>query len=285
MDENREKIRVLMVDDETDFLESTSKALRRRDFDVTTASDGDQALKVSAAQDFDVCLLDVRMPGIDGHKLYYALHAKHPDMQIVMLTGHGDIQKAFELGRNGLFTYLAKPVEIEELVKTIQGAHKEGISNRLFAPDESRNNAHDRPVRVLLVDDELDFLTSMSKALSRRKMEVFTASDGRAALAFLSRRRVDVAVLDVKMPGIDGMDLLEHVKRAHPLVEVVLLTGHGNVSLAVESMKKGAFDYLTKPQEMEEFVYTIRAAGKHKREREKERQEAEIKELLDNNPT
>ena len=171
-----------MVDDETEFIESTAKALRRRDFDVVTASNGDQALNVSATKAFDVCLLDVRMPGIDGHKLYYALHAKHPDMQVIMLTGHGDMQKAFELGRNGLFTYLAKPVEIEELVKTIQGAHNEGVSNRLLNPDERNDSNRDRPVRVLLVDDEIEFLTSMSKALARRKMEVFTAADGRAAL-------------------------------------------------------------------------------------------------------
>ncbi len=285
MIENPTGIRVLLVDDELDFLESTAKALRRRGFDVTTASNGLGALQMCRSGKLDVALLDVKMPDMDGHRLYYELHKEVPDMQIIMLTGHGNLQKAFELGKNGLFTYLAKPIEIDDLVKALTDAHNQKAESSSSDCRKWAESEDARSVRVLLVDDEVEFLSSMEKVLARRGMEVFTAGSGRKALDLLAQKRVDVVIVDVKMPGIDGMDLLNQIKLDDPAIEVVLLTGHGNVSLAVRGMKQGAFDYLTKPQETDEFVRIIRAAHKKKKETEVERRSAQIKKLIEKTPS
>jgi DNA-binding NtrC family response regulator len=120
------------------------------------------------------------------------------------------------------------------------------------------------PVRVLLVDDEESYVETLKKRLTRRGLSVFSASGGEAALETLAANPVDVVLLDVKMPGMDGMEALSRIKQAHPEVEVIMLTGHANVDVAMRGMEQGAFDYLMKPAEMDDLYYKIQDAHKKK---------------------
>ncbi|WP_147821673.1 response regulator [Salidesulfovibrio onnuriiensis] len=122
---------------------------------------------------------------------------------------------------------------------------------------------------ILFVDDEIGFVEAMAKRLSRRGMRVHKAFDGYAAMDLLARQAdVDVVVLDMKMPGRDGLSVLKDIRRDHPLVEVVMLTGHGTVESAIEGMQAGAYDYLLKPCDLEELTDRIRGAVSLKREQE-----------------
>jgi DNA-binding NtrC family response regulator len=118
---------------------------------------------------------------------------------------------------------------------------------------------------VLLVDDEEDFISPIAKKLKKRHVEVLTASSGEMALKVLSENNIDVVVLDVKMPGMDGMATLKEIKKRHPFVEVIMLTGHANMEAAVDGMNLGAFDYLMKPMEFDELVFKLQDAIKTKR--------------------
>ncbi|QGY40368.1 response regulator [Pseudodesulfovibrio cashew] len=101
---------------------------------------------------------------------------------------------------------------------------------------------------VLLVDDEEGFVEAMSKRLSKRNMTVYKAFDGDQALARLAEHRdIQVVILDMKMPGKDGLVVLQEIKEAAPMVEVIMLTGHATVPTAVEGIQYGAYDYLMKP--------------------------------------
>jgi DNA-binding NtrC family response regulator len=119
-------------------------------------------------------------------------------------------------------------------------------------------------IRVLLVDDEQDFVETMQKRLAVRRLEVRVANSGPAALEELAREPVDVVVLDVKMPGMDGIEAIRVIKEKHPLVEVILLTGHANLEASLEGMARGAFDYLLKPVGIDELVYKIEDAYRKK---------------------
>jgi DNA-binding NtrC family response regulator len=118
---------------------------------------------------------------------------------------------------------------------------------------------------VLLVDDEKDFLATLVKRLGRRQVCAEAATSGEEGLAFLDRHEVDVVVLDVRMPGMDGLAVLRQIKRKYPLVEVIMLSGHADAQTAVEGMELGAFDYLLKPTDIEEMVYKIEDAYARKR--------------------
>jgi DNA-binding NtrC family response regulator len=109
-------------------------------------------------------------------------------------------------------------------------------------------------MRIMLVDDEERFLQTTKKLLERKGYRVATALSGSEALDSLQREDIQVVILDVKMPGMDGMATLKAIKNRHPLVEVIMLTGHATVESAVEGLKSGAADYLMKPTDIEDLI-------------------------------
>jgi two-component system, OmpR family, response regulator len=121
--------------------------------------------------------------------------------------------------------------------------------------------------RVLLVDDEVDFTASLGKVLRRRGFEVETASDGMTAVVRIAKESFDVVVLDVKMPGMDGIQVLAEIKRLAIATRVILLTGHLSLSEEETGLKEGAFAYLFKPFPILKLVSLIEeAAGEEKKE-------------------
>ena len=118
--------------------------------------------------------------------------------------------------------------------------------------------------RVLLVDDEKDFLDTLSKRLAKRNLHVGCASSGPEALEMLAQEPFDVVVLDVRMPTMDGIETLKEIKKTSPSPEVIMLTGHADLEVAVRGMELGAFDYLMKPADIDELLYKIQDAHKKK---------------------
>jgi DNA-binding NtrC family response regulator len=111
--------------------------------------------------------------------------------------------------------------------------------------------------KILLVDDEVAFTNNMSKLLSRRGYQVKTADSGYEALGILIDNSFDVMVLDLKMPGLDGIATMREMMKLGLLTEVLILTGHGSIDLALEALKLGAYDYVTKPCDIKELVSKI----------------------------
>ena len=119
-------------------------------------------------------------------------------------------------------------------------------------------------LNILLVDDEVEFLDTLVKRMKKRDVNVAGVGSGEEALQWLNQHKVDVVVLDVRMPGIDGIQTLREIKQHHPLIEVIMLTGHANMEVAIEGMEIGAFDYLMKPVEIDDLLYKVQDAYKKK---------------------
>jgi len=115
-------------------------------------------------------------------------------------------------------------------------------------------------IKLLIVDDEVEFLESIAKRLGLRQFDVRTATRGAEAVEIAREGKFDLALLDLKMPGMDGKQVLEILKREHKYIEVIILTGHGSVDLAIDCTKLGAFGYLPKPYELEKLLETLRQA-------------------------
>ncbi|MFH1977570.1 MAG: response regulator [Pseudomonadota bacterium] len=133
---------------------------------------------------------------------------------------------------------------------------------------------------ILLVDDETPFRETMTRRLTKREFITSSASGGHEAIRLLEENDyIEVVVLDVKMPEMDGLETLKIIRQKFPLVEVIMLSGHATIESAIEGMKLGAFDYLIKPCDMEELISKVSEAAK-KRKRHKEKIiEAQLKEI------
>jgi DNA-binding NtrC family response regulator len=124
------KINILIVDDEEQFLASIARSLELRDFSVVTVNRGDKALEAARQQPFDIALVDLKMPGMDGQATLEALKKEHPWMEIVILTGHGTIESASACTRSGAYSYLQKPCEFDGLLETLVQAYKQKVMNK-----------------------------------------------------------------------------------------------------------------------------------------------------------
>jgi len=231
----RKRVQVLLVDDEKEFVDSLSERLKLRDVDADVAYNGEQALQAVGEDRPDVMILDLRMPGIDGLEVLRKMKADHPDVDIVVLTGHGSETDEKEARRLGATAFLQKPVDIDQLVGTV----------------------HQEKLRVLLVDDEKEFVGSLSERLELRNLEADVAHDGEQALQAVQEDKPDVMVLDLRMPGIDGIDVLRKMKADHPKIPVVVLTGHGSDKDEKEARRLGAAAYLEKPADVDQLVGAV----------------------------
>jgi DNA-binding NtrC family response regulator len=120
-------------------------------------------------------------------------------------------------------------------------------------------------LRVLVVDDEADFLETIVMRLRRRKIDASGVDSGKKALEIVENERFDVVVLDVLMPGLDGIETLKLLKKKKPFIEVIILTGHGSVESGLQGMQFGAFDYIMKPADLDELLEKIQQAYERKR--------------------
>jgi DNA-binding NtrC family response regulator len=137
MSEGEKKIRLLVADDEESFLKTVARRLELQDFDVTTATDGKSAVKAAKQGKFDVALLDLRMPDLDGSEVLRILKKRHKYLEVIILTGHASIDSAVECTKLGAFDYLEKPYEFDALMDVIRRAYEARIRKK-FEHDRKR---------------------------------------------------------------------------------------------------------------------------------------------------
>lgn len=147
---------------------------------------------------------------------------------------------------------------------------------------------NENKIKLLVVDDEVAFLDSISKRLELRGFEVTKATNGTEAIELARTKKFDLALVDLKMPGLDGKQVLEILKSEHKYIEVIILTGHGSLDSAVECTKLGAFDYLPKPYELDDLIVKLKEAYKARLEKkfqhDKEKMDKIFQIALGNSP-
>jgi len=294
------KIKLLLVDDEADYVRTMAERMEMRDVGSRVALSGEQALQMVQEDAPDVMILDLRMPGIDGMAVLERVKQTHPHVQIIILTGHGSDVEEREARRLGAFEYLQKPADTVRLLATVRSAWRKSVqflkeskdqfdrsmTAAAFAeeglPDDAASHlaggrragqapAEPAPaepetagpaLKVLYVDDEEDFVRTMAERMEMRSLGGDVALSGEEALRMLEGDVPDVMVLDLRMPGLDGLEVLRRVKVAYPQVAVIVMTGRGTEQDEARAMELGAFAYLTKPVDINRLMETIRAAGR-----------------------
>lgn len=152
--------------------------------------------------------------------------------------------------------------EFDKIARRVEGVSSVDVrpGPHYKEPDISFKMDLDVPSKVLLVDDEQEFVNTLSERLRTRKMTPAIAYNGEEALAMIADDQPEVMVLDLKMPGIDGLEVLRRVKKTHPETQVIILTGHGSTAEEELAAELGAFAYLRKPVDIEELTKTMREA-------------------------
>jgi len=157
----KEKINLLIVDDEERFLESTKKRLEIRDFNVITVNRGDKAIEAARKNPIDVALVDLKMPGMDGEQTLEALKKEHKWIEVVILTGHGSTESAVECTKKGAYFYLQKPCELDRLLSVLTDAYKRRVMNKMKIKQDRMDTIlsmaeSDSPLSILRRIRELD---------------------------------------------------------------------------------------------------------------------------------
>jgi DNA-binding NtrC family response regulator len=299
------KIKLLLVDDEEDYVKTMAERMEMRDVGSRVALSGEEALQMVEEDAPDVMVLDLRMPGINGMEVLERVKQEHPHVQVIILTGHGSEREEKEARRLGAFEYLQKPADTSQLLTTVRSAWERGLKflkdsrdefertmtaaalaeggvtetarQKERVPSQTDTSGESTPdqadisgqaLKVLFVDDEEDFVRTMAERMEMRELGGEIALSGQQALQMLENDVPDVMVLDLRMPGIDGMEVLRRVKRMFPQIEVIIMTGHGSDKDEEEARRLGAFDYLRKPVDIDHLMETVRNAGRARRKTE-----------------
>ncbi len=160
----QEKINLLIIDDEEDFLDTIAKRLEMRGFDVTTASDGYKALEAVKSKKYDIALLDLKMPGLDGFEVLRELKREHKYIEVIILTAHGSVEAAFDCSKLGAYGFLTKPYRFEELISNIKDAYETRLKKKFENDDDMLQKVYARLAGIPLeAESALDMLEELRK--------------------------------------------------------------------------------------------------------------------------
>jgi two-component system response regulator HydG len=232
------KTNILIVDDEIDLLETLGDIFESKGYNVTMVEDGNKALELLRNKYFDIILMDLKMPGISGVESFKEVKNLHPSAAIIMMTAGSVREEIKQAVGAGVDAVVDKPFNVKKLVATIE-------------------SILERPL-ILVVDDRVEDRETLRDILVDRNYRAFVAKDGYDAIDIVRRSDFDIILLDIRMPGMDGMEVLEVVKEIKPAIGVVMMTGYSSEGLAGKSLKKGAYTCLYKPfLDMEKLLRVI----------------------------
>lgn len=197
--------RVLVVDDDQDIRSNISDILNDLGYQVSTAADAEAALEIAADETFDIALLDFRMPGMDGAKLYRRLKELQPAMVAIMVTAWASGEGVKDALDAGTWDVLRKPVEISELLEKISDAAS--------------------AKRVLVVDDDHDFCNSLWQILNERRFRVAIAHSEADGIRQVKETRCEIAIVDLMLGNGDGRRVIESINKVIPNAMTIVVSG------------------------------------------------------------
>ena len=231
------KINILLVDDNQKFLESVAQRARMKGFNVFTAPNGQQALEVAQKQHIHVAVVDQRMPDIEGLVVITRLKEITPDIRAILLTGHGD-------------------EKLKEATKALNSSYfeKEDMSGFwAFLSNLPLGN-----INILLVDDNPKFLKTLAERIRMKGYDPYTALNGQEAIEIAKNTKIHLAVVDQRMPDMDGLMVITKLKEIDAEIKTLILTGHGDEKIkeATEALNS----YYFEKEDMGKFWRFVRKA-------------------------
>ena len=259
--------------------------LKEEGYGVDWAGTGQGALDTLSQKGFDLLVADLRLPDMDGMEVIKQVREKRPEIKVIVITGYANVPSVVKAMKAGVVDYLPKPFTDEEFMAKVEWVMMERqkteseesaeLPGSLEGEKEARDELSVQP-HVLLMEDESSVAQGLYMILTEEGYDVDLAKTGQSALDILSQKEFDLLVADLRLPDMDGTEVIKLVKKKQPKTEVIAITGYGSISSAVETMKAGATEYLPKPFTEEEFMTKVEKVIDLK-----ERKESRSKEVLE----
>jgi len=239
-----DKLTVLVVDDNEDLLETFAMILKRRGFSVQTADNGVSAVDRFKEQSFDVILMDIVMPEMNGVEAFKKIKEIQPGASIILMTAYSEEELIQTAKDEGAHQIIHKPIRIDQLIELINEA------------------AASQP--ILIVDDDADICETLTKVLELQGYEVLMAGSGEEAVTISQEKTCQMAFIDVKLPNIDGLETLLRLKDINPEILTIMMTGFRNeVKEALDKAQAAsAITCLYKPFDPTEAADIVKKIGK-----------------------
>ena len=240
--------KILVVDDETSMRELLYDVFRRKGFEVYTATSGAHAMEMLRAHRPDVILLDSHMPNLSGHETAKQIRSFEANTPIILMKAPGDADGDSPwLAGLGIKHVIHKELSVELFLKELELVVRQESQERVKA-----NGAAPRvPGSILIVDDEPSITKMLKAFLESRGMRVVVASSGEEAITAAAKHSPQIIVLDINMPGMDGLMTLKRLRETKPKVPVIVASGFGDEDTVRKALDSGAYDYITKPFNLE----------------------------------
>jgi two-component system, NtrC family, response regulator HydG len=247
------KRRVMLVDDNQAFLDSTKDVLEDKGYEVVTADSGEEAIEFLREQNFDVVIMDIKMPGMNGVESFIEMKKIRAGVAVIMITAYSIdslIQKALD---EGVYSILKKPLNINALFTTIDNLGTGGNGGL-----------------ILIADDDRDLCDNLENILSSKGYKVVSAYDGEEAVKMARLYPVDILLIDMKIPVLNGLEVFHQIREMKPKTVAIIITAYAREmhSLIQGMLDEKACVCLTKPLDMRKLLGVLEECASNKRLKE-----------------
>jgi signal transduction histidine kinase len=241
---------VLIVDDDKVIREQLEKELKRDFVSTLLAADGKTALEIISKHNVDILILDVKLPDMDGLEVLWKVKEGHPDCEVIVVADADTRESAVHSLRRGAIDYITKPLNMEDLFVALGRAQAKLSRKEGLAYENT----------ILVIDDEELIVKRLKKYLEKEGFVVFIASNGKEGLSILRNSKIDVLITDIRMGDMDGIEVIQQAKNLYRDIEGIVVTGYKDQELTLRSLRAGAIDYITKPINLDELLFSIKKA-------------------------
>ena len=241
------KTNILVVDDLRSIRLTLGGILEDKGHEVVTVEDGYQAIEAVRKTHFNVIFMDIKMPGINGVQTFREVKKIDPKAAVIMMTAYSVEDLVKEALEEGAYTIVYKPFDIDKIIAIIEEL------------------LHER-ILILVVDDQFGDRETLKAILEDKGYRVATAKDGGEAIQMVEEKHYDIIFLDIRLPGMDGVETFERVKEIDPKAAVIMMTGYTEEDLVKRAVSGGAYTCIYKPFDMEKVIGLVEniAMGKKK---------------------
>ena len=234
--------KILLVDDNAEFIDSMKDILEDEGYEIQTATSGPDAIALTGKMPFDLVLMDIKMPGMNGVECFLKMKEQNPMVRVILFTAYAVSELIQKAQDEGVCAILKKPLDMDLFTYTIKKVK------------EKNTNAC-----ILVVDDDQALCDNLKDALTESGHRVITAKDGSRAVNAASEKNFDIMLLDMKLPGTNGLEVYRKVKQLHPQMVTVIMTGYGveMKEMIDQCIHENAYTYLAKPLQMPQLMELI----------------------------